>query len=72
MAGFYSGVDTNTLWVADFTHAGTWSGLVYVAFVIDTFGKYIVGWWVSRTAHAGFGLDTLEHALHQRRPAKGG
>lgn len=62
----------NTLWVADFTYVGTWSGFVYVAFVIDTFARYIVGWRVSRTAHAGFVLDALEQALHQRRPAKGG
>ena len=26
---------------------------------------------VARTAHAGFGLDALEQALHDRRPAKG-
>ncbi|TWA70016.1 integrase-like protein [Azospirillum brasilense] len=26
---------------------------------------------VSRTAHAGFALDALEQALHDRRPAKG-
>jgi putative transposase len=31
-----------------------------------------VGWRVSRTAHAGFVLDALEQALHDRRPAHGG
>ena len=43
-------------------------GFVYVAFVIDVFARRIVGWRVSRTAHAGFVLDALEQALHQRRP----
>jgi transposase InsO family protein len=38
----------------------TWQGLVYVAFVIDAFARHIVGWRVSRTAHAGFVLDALE------------
>jgi len=61
----------NTLWVADFTYVATWQGFVYVAFVIDTFARRIVGWRVSRTAHAGFVLDALEQALHDRRPAKG-
>jgi putative transposase len=42
-----------------------------VAFVIDTFARRIVGWRVSRSAHAGFVLDALEQALHDRRPAKG-
>ncbi|UEM07116.1 IS3 family transposase (plasmid) [Skermanella rosea] len=61
----------NALWVADFTFVATWQGFVYVAFVIDTFARRIVGWRVSRTAHAGFVLDALEQALHDRRPAKG-
>ncbi|WP_449232504.1 IS3 family transposase [Azospirillum doebereinerae] len=60
----------NALWVADFTYVATWQGFVYVAFVIDTFARKIVGWRVSRTAHAGFVLDALEQALHDRRPAK--
>ena len=61
----------NALWVSDFTHVATWSGFVYVAFVIDTFARRIVGWRASRTAHASFVLDALEQALHERRPAKG-
>lgn len=62
----------NRLWVSDFTYVATWSGFVYVAFVIDTFARRIVGWRVSRTAHAGFVLDALEQALHERRPIQGG
>ena len=58
----------NMLWVSDFTYVATWQGFVYVAFVIDTFARRIVGWRVSRTAHAGFVLDALEQALHDRRP----
>ncbi|MCW2243132.1 transposase InsO family protein [Azospirillum canadense] len=61
----------NALWVADFTYGATWQSFVYVAFVIDTFARRIVGWRVSRTAHAGFVLDALEQALHDRRLAKG-
>jgi putative transposase len=62
----------NALWVSDFTYVATWSGFVYVAFVIDAYARRIVGWRVSRTAQAGFVLDALEQALHERRPAKGG
>jgi len=58
----------NMLWVSDFTYVSTWSGFVYVAFVIDVYARYIVGWRVSRTAHAGFVLDALEQAIHERRP----
>ena len=63
----------NRLWLSDFTYVSTWSGFVYVAFVIDAYARRIVGWRVSRTAHAAFVLDALEQALHERRPThKGG
>ena len=62
----------NALWVSDFTYVATWQGFVYAAFVIDVFARRIVGWRVSRTAHADFVLDALEQALHDRRPLKGG
>ena len=62
----------NRLWVSDFTYVSTWSGFVYVAFVIDVYARYIVGWRVSRTAHASFVLDALEQALHDRRPVHRG
>ncbi|SIR36258.1 Integrase core domain-containing protein [Bosea sp. TND4EK4] len=61
----------NMLWVSDFTYVATWAGFVYVAFVIDTYARRIVGWRASRSAHAGFVLDALEQALHDRRPARG-
>jgi len=58
----------NALWLSDFTYVATWAGFVYVAFVIDAYARRIVGWRASRTAHAGFVLDALEQALHDRRP----
>lgn len=62
----------NRLWVSDFTYVATWAGFVYVAFVIDVFARYIVGWHVSRTAHASFVLDALEQAIHARCPSGAG
>jgi transposase InsO family protein len=61
----------NMLWVSDFTYVATWSGFVYVAFVIDAFARRTVGWRVSRAARADFVLDALGHALHARRPLAG-
>jgi putative transposase len=60
------------LWLSDFTYVATWAGFVYVAFVIDAYARRIVGWRVSRTAHASFVLDALEQALHERRPIRRG
>jgi transposase InsO family protein len=61
----------NVLWVSDFTYVATWAGFVYVAFVIDAYARRIIGWRVSRSAHAGFVLDALEQALHDRKPVSG-
>ena len=61
----------NRLWVSDFTYVATWRGFVYVAFVIDTYARRIVGWRVSGSATASFVLDALEQAIHGRRPVKG-
>ena len=62
----------NRLWVSDFTYVPSWAGFVYVAFVIDVYARYIVGWRVSRTAHADFVLDALEQAIFDRKPVHRG
>ena len=62
----------NMLWLSDFTYVATWQGFVYVAFVVDAFARRIVGWRASRSAHAGFVLDALDQALHDRRPIRRG
>jgi len=58
------------LWFSDFTYVSTWQGFVYVAFVIDVYARYIVGWRVSRSMHADFVLDALEQALYARKPQR--
>jgi putative transposase len=57
----------NALWVADLTYVSTWSGFVYVAFVIDVFSRFIVGWRVSRSLQADVALDALEMAIWRRQ-----
>ncbi|MGW1530455.1 IS3 family transposase, partial [Streptomyces sp. NPDC002159] len=56
----------NRCWVADFTHVKTWSAVVYVAFVVDTFSRRIVGWSAATVKETVFVLDALEMALWQR------
>ncbi|XOY55986.1 MAG: IS3 family transposase [Rhodobacterales bacterium] len=57
----------NQLWVSDFTYVPTWSGTVYVAFVIDVFARRIVGWRVSTSMATQFVLDALDQAIWQRK-----
>jgi transposase InsO family protein len=56
----------NELWVADLTYVATWTGFVYVAFVVDVFSRAIVGWRVSSSLRTDLALDALEQALHAR------
>ncbi len=67
----FSAERPNQLWIADFTYVATWSGFVYVAFVIDVFARRIVGWRVSRSMQTERVLDALEQALWQRQVAEG-
>lgn len=62
----------NQQWVSDFTYVSTWQGFVYVAFVVDVFSRYIVGWRISRSMQTEFVLDALEQALWVRQLSWGG
>jgi transposase InsO family protein len=61
----------NQLWVADFTYVATWTGFVYVAFVVDVFACRIIGWRVAPSMKAELVLDALEQALGSRSGIQG-
>jgi transposase InsO family protein len=56
----------NTRWVADFTYCRTWSGFVYVAFVVDVFAQRIVGWHAATDKRTDLVLTPLRIALWDR------
>ena len=56
----------NQLWVTDFTYVPTWSGMTYVAFVIDVFSRKIVGWRAATSMDRSLVLDALEMAVWSR------
>ena len=57
----------NEKWVADFTYCSTWSGVVYVAFIVDVFSRRIVGWKAARSMTAALVVDALNMAAWCRR-----
>jgi putative transposase len=59
----FSASRPSQLWVADLTYVASWSGFVYVAFVIDAFSRFIVGWQASRSLRTDLALDALEMAI---------
>ncbi|MGW0640197.1 IS3 family transposase [Nocardia salmonicida] len=56
----------NRPWVADITYVSTWSGWVYVAFVIDAYARRILGWRTSTSMTTTLVLDAIEHAIWTR------
>jgi len=59
------------LWVADITYVRTWEGWLYLAFVLDTYSRRIVGWSMSNNLRTEFVLDALNMAIYTRRPQPG-
>jgi putative transposase len=57
----------NRLWVADLTYVKTHSGWVYVAFIIDVYSRFIVGWQASRSLRSDLAIDALEMAVWNRQ-----
>lgn len=56
----------NVLWVSDFTYVPTWTGMVYVAFVLDVYSRFIVGWRASTTMRTDLVMDALNQGVHAR------
>jgi putative transposase len=56
----------NQLWVSDFTYVASWSGTVYVAFVIDVYSRLVVGWRAATSMRTELVLDALEMAVWRR------
>ena len=67
----FTAIRPNQLWVADITYVATWSGFVYVAFVIDVYSRKIVGWRALKSLQTDLILDALEQALWARGKPKG-
>ncbi len=61
----------NEKWVADITYIRTWSGFVYLAFILDCYSRMIVGWQLATHLRTDLVLDALEMANGLRRPAPG-
>ena len=61
----------NRLWIADITYVRTWSGWLYLAVVLDTFSRRVVGWSMADHLESALVVDALNMALWNRRPTPG-
>jgi transposase InsO family protein len=62
----FMAVRPNRLWVADLTYVKTFTGWVYVAFVIDVYSRFVVGWQTSTSLRSDLAIDALEMAIYAR------
>ncbi len=50
-----------------YTYCSTWSGIVYVAFIIDVYSRRLVGWKAARSMTTNLVIDALNMAAWTRR-----
>jgi putative transposase len=67
----FSATRPNEKWVADVTYLRTWTGFVYLAFILDCYSRMIVGWQLATHLRTGLVMDALEMANGLRRPDAG-
>ncbi len=54
------------VWVTDFTYVNTWSGWVYVAFIVDVFSRKIVSWHAATNKQVDLVMTPLRMAMWER------
>jgi putative transposase len=59
------------VWLADMTYVWTREGWLYLACVLDTYSRMIVGWSMSSRMTSDLVVDALTMALDRRRPNSG-
>ena len=58
----------NRKWVTDITYLSTARGWVYLAVVLDLFGRKVVGWSIGDSLATGLVSDALRQAIESRHP----
>jgi putative transposase len=56
------------LWVADITYIPTREGFLFLSVVLDVFSRRIVGWSMAAHLKTELVINSLQMALHQRKP----
>ena len=61
----------NQVWVADFTYIRLREQFVYLAVILDSYSRRVIGWELQDTPTASLCLRALRKALEERKPAPG-
>lgn len=63
--------EPNQKWAADITYIGTQEGWLYLAVVMDLYGRRIVGWATSEAIDTQLVSEALDKAVQRRCPGPG-
>jgi putative transposase len=61
----------NRIWLADITYIPTQEGFLYLAFILDTHSRRIVGWSMGSHMRTELVVAALEMAVWRRKPSAG-
>jgi putative transposase len=61
----------NKVWVGDITEIMTMEGILYLAFTLDLFSRYVVGWATDASKDTQLVIRALSMAVLRRKPPKG-
>ena len=64
-------VRPNKIWLADITYIPTREGFLYLAFILDTHSRKVVGWSMAPHMRTELVVDALEMAVWRRGPVAG-
>ena len=71
LCGDFVTAQPNRVWLADITYVPTQEGFLYLAFILDTHSRRIVGWAMENHMRTELVVDALEMAVWRRKPSAG-
>jgi len=67
----FTSEEPDRLWVADITYVRSREGFVYLAFILDSCSRKVVGWSMATHLRTELVVDALQMAIARRKPAPG-
>ena len=71
LQGNFSAARPDEVWVSDITYLRTQEGWLYLAVVLDTFSRRVVGWAMQARMTTALTLAALDMACRRRKPPPG-
>ena len=71
LRGDFVAAQPNRVWLADMTYVPTREGFLYLAFILDTHSRRVVGWSMDSHMRTELVVDALDMAVWRRKPSAG-